>query len=143
MDNRTFDGIGAVSAAVVAGASLLDAIAYLGLTQADQRGSDVDKFFRSYLAHPEGLRIASLCLFVSGVLSGWAVVAVARRIGVAVGWSLGWAAITGVVAGFATAAHGLGGLIGEDKLAHRYATGNGVTRAAVVVTHGQPSPVDP
>jgi hypothetical protein len=71
------------------------------------------------------------------------VVAVAGRLEVADGSSAGWAATAGVVAGFATAAHGLGDLIGNDKLAHRYATGDAATRVAVAVTHGQSSAIDP
>ena len=67
MDDRLFARIGSISAAVVGTLSVLYAIAYLGITPADQRGSDVDKFFRSYLAHPTGLRLAAFCLFVSGL----------------------------------------------------------------------------
>jgi hypothetical protein len=49
----------------------------------------------------------------------------------------------GVVAGLATAAHGLGELISFDKLAHTYASGDAAARAAVRVNAVLPSAVDP
>jgi hypothetical protein len=145
MDDRLFDRIGSISAGAVGALSLLYAIAYLGITPADQRGSDIDKFFRSYLAHPTGLRLAALCLFLSGLVSGVAVIAVIGRItrGRPGSHSLTWAAIVAVVAGLATSAHGLGDLVGVDKLAHRYAMGDAATKAAVAVVHVTPSAVDP
>ena len=50
---------------------------------------------------------------------------------------------SGVAGGLLTSVHGLGGLLETDKLAHRFATGDAATRAAVVVTHSVPSPADP
>lgn len=143
MDDRTFDRIAAVAAAAVAGLSVLYAIAYLGLTPADQRGSDVDDFYRSYLEDPAGARIASTCLLLSGLLIGPAVVAVARRAAKRAPAAISWATVVGVVAGLATAAHGLTNLIGIDELARDYADGDAATRAAVAVTHANPSQVDP
>jgi amino acid transporter len=145
MDDRTFTRIGSISAGAVGALSLLYAIAYLGITPADQRGSDIDKFFRSYLAHPTGLRLASLCLFLSGLVSGIAVIALIGRItrGLADNRALTWAGIVAVIAGLATSAHGLGDLVGVDKLAHRYAAGDAATKAAVAVAHVTPSAVDP
>ncbi|MDQ1429306.1 MAG: hypothetical protein QOK39_2782 [Acidimicrobiaceae bacterium] len=145
MDDRLFARIGSISAGVVGALSLLYAIAYLGITPADQRGSDVDKFFRSYLAHPTGLRLAAFCLFVSGLVSGVAVIALIGRItrGRPANQALAWSAIVAVIAGLATSAHGLGDLVGVDKLAHRYATGDAATKAAVAVVHVTPSAVDP
>ena len=145
MDDRAFERIGAISAAAVGGLSLLYAVAYLGITPADQRSDNIDKFFRSYLAHPAGFRIASVCLLLSGIVSGLAVVALAGRLTatVAGGRSLRWVSVAGVAVGFATAAHGLGQLLEVDTLAHRYATGDAATRAAVGVAHLSPSAVDP
>jgi hypothetical protein len=149
MDDRTFERIGAISAATVGLLSLLYAIAYLGITPPDQRGSDIDKFFHSYLAHPTGLRLAAVCLVLSGLVSGAAVVALVERVLRATGregrspTSLTWAAVVAVVGGLATSAHGLADLVGVDKLAHRYATGDAAARAAVAVAHVAPSSVDP
>lgn len=144
MDDETFARVGAISAAAVGALSLLYAIAYLGITPSDQRGNDIDKFFRSYLAHPSGLRLAALCLTISGLISGLAVVALIGRLGALRSRrSLSWAGIVAVLAGFATAAHGLGDLVGVDKLAHRYASGDAATKAAVAVAHVSPSAIDP
>jgi hypothetical protein len=144
MDDRTFEQVGAMSAGVVGALSLLYAVAYLGITPADQRGNDIDKFLRSYLAHPAGLRLAATCLMLSGLISGLAVVAlIGRREEHRTSRSLTWAGIVAVIAGLATSAHGLADLVGVDKLAHRYATGDAATRAAVAVVHVTPSPVDP
>ncbi len=145
MDDRLFARIGSISAAVVGALSVLYAIAYLGITPADQRGSDVDKFFRSYLAHPTGLRLAAFCLFVSGLVSSVAVIALIGRLTRRrpANQALAWSGIVAVVAGLATSAHGLGDLVGVDKLAHRYASGDAATKAAVAVVHVTPSGVDP
>jgi hypothetical protein len=143
MDDRTFDRIAAVAAAVVAGLSVLYAIAYLGITPAAQRASDIDGFYRSYLSDPTGMRIASSCLFLSGLLVGTTVVALSRRYARNAPAALSWAAIVGVVGGLATAAHGLAGLLGTDKLANDYAAGDPAPRAAVAVAHSTPSQVDP
>lgn len=143
MDDRSFERVGAVAAASVAVLSLLYAVAYLVVTPSAQRASNVDDFYRSYLAHPAGARIASTCLAVSGLLVGVAVVAVTRRFAAEAPVALSWAAILGVVAGFATAAHGLANLLGIDDLARKYDTGDPATRAAVAVAHASPSQVDP
>jgi hypothetical protein len=143
VSDRSFERIGALSAAAVAGLSVLYAVAYLVITPSAQRGSDAGELARSYLAHPAGLRIASACLAVSGVLSGLAIVAVVGRLGPAGGRALRYAAVAGPAAGLATAAHGLSDLVGVDRLAHRYASGGGAERAAIAVAHDLPSPVDP
>jgi hypothetical protein len=62
---------------------------------------------------------------------------------VAANRALTWAGIVAVIAGLATSAHGLGDLVGVDKLAHRYAAGDAATKAAVAVAHVTPSTVDP
>jgi len=142
-DDRLFDRLAGVSAVAVAGLSLLYAVAYLGITPSDQRGTDADAFYRSYLAHPTGARIASTCLLLSGLIVGIPIVAIARRFAAQGPSALAWAGIVGVVGGVATAAHGLTGLIAVDKLAHQYATGDAATRAAVVVAGAKPSEVDP
>jgi len=143
VDDWTFRRVGALSAVGVAALSLLYAVAFLGITPADQRGTDVDKVYRSYVAHPTGGRIASTCLFLSGLMVGIAVVAVVRHLAPRSQSVLTWVAIVGVVGGLGTAAHGLGDLLGVDKLAHTYADGDAATRAAVVVAHAAPSQVDP
>lgn len=140
MDDRTFDRIGAASAAAVAALSLLYALAYLVITPAAQRESDVEAFYRSYLDDPTGARLASLCLLLSGLLVGTTVVALARRYA---GSAVTWATILGVVAGLATAAHGLTNLLGVDELARDYAAGDAATRAAIAVAHSAPSAIDP
>lgn len=143
MDDRGFERLGAVAAAGVAALSLLYAVAYLVITPAAQRASDVDDFYRSYLDNPTGSRLASLCLAVSGLLVGVAVVALTRRYEAAAPSALSWARILGVVAGFGTAAHGLVTLLGVNELADKYKTGDAATRAAVAVAHARPSEVDP
>ena len=143
MDDRGFERLAAVAAAGVAGLSLLYALAYLVLTPAAQRASDVDEFYRSYLDNPAGSRLAALCLLVSGLLVGLAVVALTRRYQAEAPTALSWARILGVVAGFGTAAHGLVTLLGVNELADKYRSGDAATRAAVAVAHASPSEVDP
>ncbi|HEX3620833.1 MAG TPA: hypothetical protein VHT97_00800, partial [Acidimicrobiales bacterium] len=117
MDDRSFERLAAIAAALVAVLSLVYALAYLVVTPSAQRGSDVDDFYRSYLVHPSGARIASTCLLLSGLLVGPAVVAFARRWSTQAPTALSWATVLGVLAGFGTAAHGLVSLLGEDELA--------------------------
>lgn len=143
MDDRAFDRIAALAAGAVAGLSVLYAIAFLVITPAAQRESDVDAFYRSYLADPAGARIASTCLLLSGLAVGPAVVALARRYTRDAPAALSWAAIVGVAGGLATAAHGLASLLGVDELAGDYESGDAATRAAVAVAHATPSQVDP
>lgn len=142
-DDRLFHRVAAISAVAVAGLSIVYAVAYLGITPSAQRGSDVDEFYRSYLADPAGTRIAATCLLLSGLIVGLPVVALTRRLAGRAADSMAWAGIVGVVAGLATAAHGLNSLLGVDKLARQYATGDPATRAAVAVAGAQPSEVDP
>lgn len=143
MEQRAIERVGAIGAAVVAALSLLYAVAYLVIAPAAQRRGDVDRFYRSHLAHPAGLRIASVCLLLSGLLSGLVVTALAERLRKSSHPGLLWASILGVAAGLATAAHGLGDLVGVDTLAHRFAGGDTATRAAIAVAHVSPSAVDP
>src|SRR5207253_671042 len=97
----------------------------------------------SDLASPGGMRIASTCLLLSGLVIGLPAVALGRRLSAVAGNASSWAAITGVVAGFATTAHGLSALVGTDRLAGRFASGDPATHAAAVLAHLAPSPVDP
>src|SRR5207248_11163723 len=125
--------------------SIVYAVAFLIITPSPQRHSSVNAFFRSYLAHPAGSRIASVCLVVSGILAGAAIVALraslpAERQDAPL---TRWATVAGVTAGLATAMHGLSDLFTVDKLAHRFTTGDAAVRAAVTVSHTAPSPVDP
>src|SRR2546421_12627595 len=85
MEDRAFDRIAALSAVAVAGLSLLYAIAYLLIAPAAQRESDVDAFYRSYLASPGGMRIASTCLLLSGLVIGLPAVALGRRLSAVAG----------------------------------------------------------
>jgi hypothetical protein len=112
--DRVFERIAAFSALAVAGLSLLYAVAYLVIAPADQRKSDVDAFYRSYLAHPGGLRIASTCLLLSGFVIGLPAVALRRRLLSTAGNAVTWAAVVSVVGGFATSAHALSSLVGTD-----------------------------
>jgi hypothetical protein len=138
-----FDRLGPLAAIGVAVLSVLYAVAYLVITPAAQRDGDAGAFFRSYLAHPTGLRIASLCLGLSGILSGVAVVALVRRVEHHGPTAARWAATLGVGAGLATSLHGFGDLFAVDKLAHRFESGDSTTRSAVVLAQGLPSAVDP
>jgi hypothetical protein len=103
----------------------------------------VDAFFRSYLAHPTGLRVASLCLFVSGLLTTIVFAALHATPGTLTPSPRTWALALGVVSGVATSAHGLADLIDLDKLAHAYVGGDAATKAAAIVVHDTSSPVDP
>lgn len=143
MVHRWVDRLAAMCAAAVALLSVVYAVAYLVITPAAQRGSHSDRFFRSYLAHPAGLRVASACLAASGLAGAVALVALASRLGAVPRPWLGWVSMAAVVAGFATSAHGLGDLLGVDRLAHQYAVGDGATRAAAAVSRAIPAPTDP
>lgn len=143
MSDRMFDRLAAAAAAAVAILSLLYAVSYLVIAPAAQRRSDVDAFYRSYLAHPQGMRLASLCLLVSGLAVGLPLVALRRRLLAQSDGVVTWAAVAGTVAGFATAAHGLSSLLGTDRLAHRFVGADAATHAAIVLAHVTPSPVDP
>ena len=143
MGDRIFDRIAGLSALAVAGLSLLYAVGYLFIAPAAQRKTDVDAFYRSYLAHPGGLRLASACLLLSGLIIGLPAVALRRRLLGGSGSAATWAAIAAVVAGFATAAHGLAALVGTDRLAQHFASADAATHAAIVLAHVQPSEVDP
>jgi hypothetical protein len=141
--DRVLEKIAAFSAVVVAGLSLLYAVAYLVIAPAEQRKSDVDAFYRSYLAHPGGMRIASTCLLVSGFIVGLPAVALRRRLLGRAATASTWAAIVGVAAGYATSAHALWSLVGTDRLAQHFASADGATHAAIVLAHVTPSPIDP
>src|SRR3954470_9428856 len=116
-DDRTAGRLGSAAAAVVAVGSVFYAVAYLIITPSAQRHSNVGAFFRSYLAHPAGLRIASVCLIVSGVLASFAVVALRAALSTdaADGPLVRWATTAGVVAGLGAAAPRLGGLLSGGK----------------------------
>jgi hypothetical protein len=143
VDDRIFDRIAGLAALAVAAFSLLYAVGYLVIAPAAQRTSDVDAFYRSYLAHPGGLRLASTCLLLSGLIIGLPAVALRRRLLGGSGSAATWAAIAGVVAGFGTAAHGLASLVGTDRLAQHFLNADAATHAAIVVAHVQPSEIDP
>jgi hypothetical protein len=137
--------VAALCAAGVAVLSVVYAVAYLIIAPSAQRSSDATSFFTSYLHHPFGLRLASLCLAVSGVASGLAVVALAdwlRRRGHDT-VALRWATVAGVGAGLLTSIHGLADLVEVDRLARRFADGDAVASTAAVTVHSLPSPIDP
>lgn len=144
MEEESFTRMAALGSAAVGVLSLVYSLSYLVITPAPQRGSDVGQAMRSYLAHPLGLRIASVSLMLAGLMSGAVVVALIGRLqGAKADRSLAWAGIVAVVGGLATSVHGLGDLLTMDKLAHQYATASAATKAAVVLAHGLPSGVDP
>jgi hypothetical protein len=134
----------AAGAAIVVGAlSLVYAVFYLFVAPSAQRGADAGAYFTSYVSDPTGLRVASACLFVSGLLTTLVYAALHGVPGrLPRDWRT-WALAVGSVAGIATSAHGLGDLYAVDKLAHTYATGDAATKAAVVVAHSLPAQVDP
>lgn len=145
-DSRAAPGLAraaALAGALVGLLSLVYAVFYLFVAPSAQRGTDVDALFRSYVAHPTGLRVASLCLAVSGVLTTLVYAALRATSGALPPAVLRWALALGTVSGVATTLHGLGDLIAVDKAAHAYVDGNDAVKAAVVVAHDVPSPVDP
>src|SRR5262249_47389095 len=134
--------VAAICAATVGVLSLGYAIFFLFVTPSAQRGSDLAVAYTSYLAHPLGLRVASLCLAVSGVLTTVVFAALRGLPGALSAPAVLWATVVGSVAGIATSAHGLYDLIAQDRLAHLYAGPSG-NQPAVVALHGLPSATDP
>jgi hypothetical protein len=72
-----------------------------------QRGSNVDAALRSYVDNPTGLRVASLCLLVSGPLTTVVYAALHATSGALTTSVRAWTLALGMVRGVATAAHGL------------------------------------
>lgn len=142
MSERAHDRIGAVAAGTVAALSIVYTVAYLVVTPSAQRGSDTAAFARSYLAHPAGLRIASLCLAVAGIAGGVAAAAVAGRV-IAQASLRMWVSAAAVTAGMAQAAHGLADLVSTGTLAHRAVSSDAGARAAASLERAVPSQVDP
>lgn len=143
MGDRVFEKLAGWCALGVAALSLVYAVGYLFVAPAAQRKSDVDAFYRSYLAHPQGMRMAAVCLLVSGVIVGLPAIALRRRLLPSAASTVTWAAVIGVVSGFATAAHGLSSLIGTDRLAQLYLRPDAATHAAIVIGQKLPSGADP
>jgi hypothetical protein len=143
MTEKQLQRSGAIAAVGVGVLSLVYAVAYLVITPSAQRGSDTDRALRSYLDSPTGLRIAASCLLVSGLVIPVAWVALTRRLAASAPGVADLARLLGVVAGLATAAHGLADLIGLDKLAHTYASGDPAVRAAARVDVLLPASADP
>jgi hypothetical protein len=143
MTEKQLQRAGAVTAAGVAVLSVVYAVAYLVITPSAQRGSNTDAALRSYLGSPAGLRIAASCLLISGLAIPVAWVALARRLEASTPTAAALVRLLGVVAGLATAAHGLADLIGLDKLAHSYASGDAAAKAAVGVDAVLPKSTDP
>lgn len=144
MEDDTFTRMAALGSAAVGVLSLVYAVGYLVIAPADQRGGNIDKALRSYVAHPLGLRTASVSLMLAGLMSGAVVLALIGRLrNDTAERSLTWAGVLAVVAGLATSVHGLGDLLNMDELAHKYVAGSAATKAAAVVAHGIPSGVDP
>src|SRR5689334_9272040 len=111
MDDHRLQRMGALSAALVAGLSVLYALAFLVVTPSAQRSDDTGRRLLSYLAHPAGARIASSCLLVSGLLIPLAWLALSRQLRRDAMGAAVLVAVLGSVAGLATAAHGLGDLL--------------------------------
>jgi len=141
--DRVFEKLAGWCAIGVAGLSLVYAVGYLFVAPAAQRKSDVDAFYRSYLAHPQGMRTAAVCLLVSGVIVGLPAIALRRRLLGTAESAATWAAVIGVVSGLATAAHGLSSLEGTDRLAHLFLNPDAATHAAIVIGQKLPSAADP
>lgn len=127
----------------IAALSVVYAVAYLVVTPAAQRGTSAAEFFQSYHDDPLGLRIANVCLLVSGLLIGLAAAALYARLRTHHHPLVPWALAAAVVSGFASAAHGLGDLLTNGELSERHITGSAADRAAAVALHAQPSAVDP
>ena len=123
-----------LAAAAVAVLSLVYAVFYLFVAPSAQRAGDVDAFFRSYLAHPTGLRVASLCLFVSGLLTTVVYAALHATPGTVAASPRTWLLALGAVSGVATSAHGLADLLDLDKLAHTYGIVLGVDMVLLFVS---------
>jgi hypothetical protein len=134
----------AASAAGIVGLlSLVYAVFYLFVAPSVQRGSNVDAALRSYVSNPTGLRVASLCLLVSGLLTTVVYAALHAVPGELSSSVRTWALALGAVSGTATAAHGLADLIDLDKVAQAYVNGDAATQAAATVVHATVSQVDP
>src|SRR5690349_11469144 len=109
-DEPTTSGLTRLAAAAAVGVgalSLVYAVCYLFVAPSAQRGADVDAYFTSYLANPTGLRVASFCLFVSGVLTTLVYAALHGTDGRLPRTWRTWALALGTAAGVATSAHGL------------------------------------
>lgn len=143
MGDRAFNKLAGWAAFGVAALSLVYAVSYLFIAPAAQRKSDVDAFYTSYIAHPQGMRMAAICLLLSGVIVGLPAIALRQRLLGSAESTVTWAAVIGVVAGIATAAHGLSSLEGTDRLAHLFLQHDPATHAAIVLGQKLPSAVDP
>jgi hypothetical protein len=140
---RLMRRVAAACAVAVGGLSLVYAVFYLFVAPSAQRGTDAGAAYASYLAHPLGLRVAALCLAVSGVLTSVVFVSLRGLPGALSAPASLWAAVIGAIAGVATSAHGLSDLITQGRLAHAYASQSPATQQAVLLVRQVPSPTDP
>ena len=143
MKDTSLSRIGGFSGFVVALLSIVYAVAYLFITPAVQRGSDLAAFYSSFAAEPTGRQLANLCFVISGILGPFVVVAVSERLRViSEGWAR-WSLIMGTLAIVATGLHGFYNLIVTPIQAGLYNSGDAATRAAIAVAHSAPLPIDP
>ena len=140
MKNNSLARIGGLSSLIVAGLSIVYAIAYLFITPATQRGSDLAVFFSSFAADPTGRQLANLCFVFSGVLGTFTVAAISQRL--SAGWSR-WALVVGMLALLATGIHGFYNFVVTPIQANLYNGGDAATRAAIAVARSAPLPTDP
>ncbi|HEU5003511.1 MAG TPA: hypothetical protein VFW71_12145 [Actinomycetota bacterium] len=89
------------------------------------------------------MRIAAVCLLVSGIIVGLPAIALRARLLPSAASAVTWAAVIAVVSGVATATHGLSSLVGTDRLAQLYQGAGAATHAAIVIGQKLPSAVDP
>src|SRR5690349_5753736 len=130
MKDNSLARTGGLSSLVVAGLSIVYAIAYLFITPAAQRGSDLAVFFSSFAADPTGRQLANLCFVFSGVLGTFTVAAVSERLRpLSAGWSR-WALVVGMLALVATGIHGFYNFVVTPIQANLYNGGDAATRAA-------------
>jgi|RhiMetdeSRZDD1v2_1073273.scaffolds.fasta_scaffold449521_2 hypothetical protein len=143
MKDTSLSRVGGFSGFAVAILSILYAVAYLFITPAAQRGSDLTGFYTSFTADPTGRQLANLCFVISGILGPFVVVGVCERLrGLSEGWAR-WALVMGTLAIVATGLHGFYNLIVTPIQAGLYTSGDAATRAAIAVARSAPLPIDP
>jgi len=143
MKDTSLARVGGISGFIIAALSIIYAVAFLIITPAEQRGSDLTAFYTSFAANPTGRQLANLCFVLSGILGPFVVVAVSERLrGHSEGWAR-WSLVVGTLAIVATGIHGFYNLIVTPIQANLYNSGDAMTRAAIAVARSAPLPTDP
>ena len=133
MKDTSLARVGGISGFIIAALSIIYAVAFLIVTPAEQRGSDLTAFYSSFAANPTGRQLANLCFVLSGILGPFVVVAVSERLrGHSEGWAR-WSLVVGTLAIVATGIHGFYNLIVTPIQANLYNSGDAMTRAAIAV----------